>query len=69
MEEIALAGHGNLINGRVEKCEDGIMIRCNNGFTYTLSETDFAWLKSTRTPVKPFPYILDLKAVSFVIEN
>jgi hypothetical protein len=69
MNKITLAGHGKLINGMVEKREDGIIIRCNNGFNYTLSETDFAWLKSTKTPVKPFPYILDLKAVSFVIEN
>jgi hypothetical protein len=68
-----LAGDGVTYTVTKEVKEgDQITLYLDNGFKYTLSITDYEWLKNQSSNVKPkngfppsFPYIGDLKAVSF----
>lgn len=70
----SLAGDGEMYTvTKEEKNGNEITLYVDNGFKYTLSITDYEWLRTRSSNVKPkkgfppgVPYIGDLKAVSFI---
>lgn len=69
-----IAGNGTIYNVlKEEKNDNETTIYLDNGYKYTLSNTDYQWLLNESSNVKPkngfapgLPYIEDLKSVSFV---
>ena len=70
----SIAGDGQMFEvTKQEKVNGEIILYLDNGFKYTLSESDYQWLITKSSNAKPKqgfspeqPYIGDLKAVSLV---